>query len=43
MRLPVVFPEYNAGTAHVSSGYINLMLLPTGDFLFFMIGGGGSF
>lgn len=39
----LVFPTYNAGTAALKRGYFNVFLLPTGDFLFAMIGGGGAF
>lgn len=41
--LGITFPKYNAGTSHVEKGYLNVLLLPTGDFLFFMLTGGYQF
>jgi len=41
--LALVLPNYNAGTATLKRGYFNAFILPTGDFVFAMIGGGGAF
>jgi len=38
----LTFPDYNAGTAHLARGFFNIMVLPTGDFLFVTISGGGA-
>ncbi|HVJ16737.1 MAG TPA: hypothetical protein VM686_14950 [Polyangiaceae bacterium] len=41
--LSLLFPKYNAGTSHVEKGYVTMLLLPTGDFLFFTLSGGYQF
>jgi hypothetical protein len=39
----MLFPEYNAGTSKLVAGFFNVMILPTGDFLFITIQGGAAF
>jgi hypothetical protein len=41
--LELLFPDYNAGTAHVQRGYIEFMLLPIKDFLYVTAGFGFQF
>jgi hypothetical protein len=41
--LELLFPDYNAGTAHVQRGYIEVMVLPIKDFLFITAGAGFQF
>ena len=42
-QIEISFPQYNFGTAELSAFYVNVMVLPTGDFLFAQFSAGGEF